>query len=264
MAAPFLTKVHAWSEKVQSDAPNHRHAHPSRNHPRHEGYALSQHIRKRIEEVFGWGKAVGPLAQTRLRGTERVGAQFTRFTFSLHWRLDRSTFCVAAVQRSASGTAALCGRVAENNRPLERRAAAQRVPMFASCHLQFLYDQGSITVPIIKNPVWENAMCQIFAGQPQENYESEKRSVRLDGHSTSIQLEKIFWQILEEIAAREAVSLAKFVSKLHDEVMLTHGEARNFASLLRCCCLIYLDGQNPEESRRFGIPAGTPMAVAAE
>jgi hypothetical protein len=23
-------------------------------------------------------------------------------------------------------------------------------------------------------------------------------------------------------------------------------------------------GQNPEESRRFGIPAGTPMAVAAE
>jgi hypothetical protein len=31
---------------------------------RHEGYALSQRIRKRIEEVFGWGKTVGPLAQT--------------------------------------------------------------------------------------------------------------------------------------------------------------------------------------------------------
>jgi hypothetical protein len=75
MAAPFLTKVHVWSEKVQSDSPNHRHAHPSRNHPRHEGYALSQRIRKRIEEVFGSGKTVGPLAQTRLRGTERVGAR---------------------------------------------------------------------------------------------------------------------------------------------------------------------------------------------
>jgi hypothetical protein len=35
--------------------------------------ALSQ----RIEEVFGWGKTVGPLAQTMLRGAERVGAQFT-------------------------------------------------------------------------------------------------------------------------------------------------------------------------------------------
>ena len=44
---------------------------------RHAGYAASQRIRKRIEEVFGWGKTVGPLAQTMLRGTERVGAQFT-------------------------------------------------------------------------------------------------------------------------------------------------------------------------------------------
>jgi hypothetical protein len=44
---------------------------------RHAGYAVSQRIRKRIEEVFGWGKTVGPLAQTMLRGVERVGAQFT-------------------------------------------------------------------------------------------------------------------------------------------------------------------------------------------
>jgi transposase len=44
---------------------------------RHAGYAASQRIRKRIEEVFGWCKTVGPLARTMLRGTERVGAQFT-------------------------------------------------------------------------------------------------------------------------------------------------------------------------------------------
>ena len=44
---------------------------------RHEGYAASQRVRKRIEEVFGWGKTVGPLARTMLRGAERVGAQFT-------------------------------------------------------------------------------------------------------------------------------------------------------------------------------------------
>lgn len=44
---------------------------------RHAGYAVSQRIRKRIEEVFGWGKTIGPLARTMLRGTERVGAQFT-------------------------------------------------------------------------------------------------------------------------------------------------------------------------------------------
>ena len=43
---------------------------------RHEGYALSQKHRKRIEEPFGWGKTVGGLAQTVYRGVERVGARF--------------------------------------------------------------------------------------------------------------------------------------------------------------------------------------------
>ena len=104
-------------------------------------------------------------------------------------------------------------------------------------------------------------MCQIFAGQPRWNYELEKRSVRLGGHSTSIQLENIFWQILDEIAAREDLSVAKFISKLHDEVVLAHGEARNFASLLRCCCLIYLDRASPAEARRFAAPT---RLVAAE
>jgi transposase len=44
---------------------------------RHVGYAVSQRIRKRIEEAFGWGKTVGTAAKTMLRGTARVGFQFT-------------------------------------------------------------------------------------------------------------------------------------------------------------------------------------------
>ena len=40
---------------------------------RHPGYGLSQIIRKRIEEVFGWGKTVGPMRKTKLRGVARVG-----------------------------------------------------------------------------------------------------------------------------------------------------------------------------------------------
>ncbi len=43
---------------------------------RHAGYKVSQVIRKRIEEAFGWGKTVGPIAKTMLRGVERVGFQF--------------------------------------------------------------------------------------------------------------------------------------------------------------------------------------------
>lgn len=44
---------------------------------RHPGYAVSQRIRKRIEEAFGWAKTVGGLAKTKLRGTTRVAFKFT-------------------------------------------------------------------------------------------------------------------------------------------------------------------------------------------
>ena len=44
---------------------------------RHAGYAVSQRKRKLIEEAFGWGKTVGPIAKTMLRGLDRVRAQFT-------------------------------------------------------------------------------------------------------------------------------------------------------------------------------------------
>jgi len=43
---------------------------------RHEGYALSQKHRKRIEEAFGWAKTVGGMAQTMYRGVERVRSRF--------------------------------------------------------------------------------------------------------------------------------------------------------------------------------------------
>ncbi|TNC71674.1 ribbon-helix-helix domain-containing protein [Rubellimicrobium roseum] len=81
-------------------------------------------------------------------------------------------------------------------------------------------------------------MCQIFSGQPPENYEPVTRRLRLHGHSTSIRLERSFWQILDRMAAREGVTTPAFVSRLHDEVLAIHGQAPNFASLLRCACLV--------------------------
>ena len=42
----------------------------------HEGYALSQKHRKRIEEAFGWAKTIGGMAQTMYRGVERVRSRF--------------------------------------------------------------------------------------------------------------------------------------------------------------------------------------------
>jgi transposase len=44
---------------------------------RHPGYAVSQRIRKRIEEGFGWMKTIAGLKKTKYRGLERVGWSFT-------------------------------------------------------------------------------------------------------------------------------------------------------------------------------------------
>ena len=44
---------------------------------RHPGYAVSQRLRKRVEEIFGWMKTVGNLRKTRHRGEDRVGFVFT-------------------------------------------------------------------------------------------------------------------------------------------------------------------------------------------
>ncbi len=43
---------------------------------RHPGYAISQVIRKRIEEIFGWIKTTGGLAQVKMRGLAKVKALF--------------------------------------------------------------------------------------------------------------------------------------------------------------------------------------------
>ena len=84
-------------------------------------------------------------------------------------------------------------------------------------------------------------MCRIFAGQDPERYAFETRSVRISGYPTSVRLEARFWRIIEEIAHAQGMTVGKFLSQLHDEALEIHGEVSNFASLLRCSCLVYLE-----------------------
>lgn len=84
-------------------------------------------------------------------------------------------------------------------------------------------------------------MCNIFAGIPKSRYESETRSVRLDGHATSIRLEAAYWDILERLSDTEDMPLGRFLSELYGEALDLHGEVRNFSSLLRCVCLLHLE-----------------------
>ena len=51
---------------------------------RQVGYAISQRIRKRIEEAFGWMNSVAGQRKARFRGVERVGWSFAFAATAYH------------------------------------------------------------------------------------------------------------------------------------------------------------------------------------
>jgi len=61
----------------------------------HEGYAISQRIRKRIEEGFGWAKTVGGLRKSRFIGEAKLDFQFV-LTFAAYNLVRMRTLGVAA------------------------------------------------------------------------------------------------------------------------------------------------------------------------
>lgn len=85
-------------------------------------------------------------------------------------------------------------------------------------------------------------MCRVYASQSPELYASTSRSLRLRGHSTSIRLENVFWDVLDRIAADEGRSTPAFIAALHDEMAAEGDIPRNFTSVLRSACVIYLAG----------------------
>ena len=94
-------------------------------------------------------------------------------------------------------------------------------------------------------------MCEIYAGQNPANYEKVTRSIRLDGLSTSICLERRFWETLDELAAEQDMTAPRLISLLHDEVIERRGEVSNFTSMLRVCCLIFIENQNKPDMQEI-------------
>ena len=87
-------------------------------------------------------------------------------------------------------------------------------------------------------------MCQIYASAAPERYDSETRSLRIQGCVTSIRLEKEFWNILEGMAAQDGNTTSELINVLYYEVHQNFGEVRNFTSFLRTACTIYLTRKN--------------------
>ncbi len=52
---------------------------------RHQGYSVSQRLRKRVEEIFGWMKTVGTYRKTRYKGVEKnqMASYFLAAAFNL-------------------------------------------------------------------------------------------------------------------------------------------------------------------------------------
>lgn len=106
-------------------------------------------------------------------------------------------------------------------------------------------------------------MCQVFANQDATIYQTVTRSVRLNGFSTSIRLEALFWSILDQIAAQEGMTTPRFISTLYDEVQELRGSVGNFTSLLRVTCASYIEKHHmnqPVTLAKQGLsPAGTTV-----
>ncbi|WP_428029842.1 ribbon-helix-helix domain-containing protein [Ancylobacter sp.] len=96
-------------------------------------------------------------------------------------------------------------------------------------------------------------MCKLFIEADPALWQTRLKSLRLNGFSTSVRLENLYWQVLEEIALRDGMSLPQLLARLHDELTFAHGGVENFASFLRVCCGRYLalqlEGDVPRDLR---------------
>lgn len=78
----------------------------------------------------------------------------------------------------------------------------------------------------------------------------EKRGFRIHGHSTTISLERAFWNALEDMARDTKLTLPRLIERVFDGCLVAND--KNLASCLRVICLKYLT-----------IYAGDPAAAMA-
>lgn len=88
-------------------------------------------------------------------------------------------------------------------------------------------------------------MCGVVTRSGPEPFRRVSRSLRIDGHATSIQLEAAFWDVLDAMAEREGLTTPKLLAALQEESAELEGGGTNFASTLRTICLLY-QGAAPE------------------
>lgn len=103
-------------------------------------------------------------------------------------------------------------------------------------------------------------MCKLFIGADPQLWESQTRSIRMDGMVTSVRLESMFWMILEEIAAKDDLNVPQLLHQLYNESIDEGHDLGNFTSFLRVCCLRFVD----LKLKGLLLPDGANNAVSTE
>ena len=88
----------------------------------------------------------------------------------------------------------------------------------------------------------ERPLSRLFSlcnAEQVREYHSDKRSIRIHGHSTTIKLERAFWTVLDVIAEEEAVTTSALIARIHDHCM--NNNDKNLTSCLRVVCLKYIN-----------------------
>lgn len=86
-------------------------------------------------------------------------------------------------------------------------------------------------------------MCRLFVNADPNLWQSQTRSMRIEGMATSVRLEALFWNVLEELGARDDLTLSQLIARLYQESLDEGRDLENFASFLRVCCARYLSLQ---------------------
>lgn len=97
-------------------------------------------------------------------------------------------------------------------------------------------------------------MCRLFIGADPGLWTGRAKSLRLGGMVTSIRLEDYFWRVLDDIAARDGMTVNQLITRLHDEAVEAGHDLGNFTSFLRVCCARYLGLAAAGE-----LPPGRPI-----
>lgn len=85
-------------------------------------------------------------------------------------------------------------------------------------------------------------------------YEPERRSVRVEGHCTTIRLERAFWTVLEEISGDEGTTVPSIIAEV--QAHCQHVNDKNLASCLRVICLKYINMGDWSQAAGAGNEAG--------